>query len=37
LSELGLTPDDVAQFNRLAGAVLFTSPALRRPDAAAAA
>src|SRR5262245_48991413 len=32
LSELGLTPDDVALFNRLAGAVLFTSPALRRPD-----
>jgi cellobiose phosphorylase len=36
LSELGLTPDDVALFNRLAGAVLFTSPALRRPDAVAA-
>src|SRR5271157_6663898 len=36
LSELGLTPDDVALFNRLAGAVLFTSPALRQPDAVAA-
>src|SRR4029450_1650804 len=36
LSELGLTPDDVALYNRLAGAVLFTSPALRQPDAVAA-
>ncbi len=36
LSELALTPDDVALFNRLAGAVLFTSPALRQPDAVAA-
>ena len=36
MSELGLTPDDVALFNRLAGAVVFTSPALRRPDAVAA-
>jgi cellobiose phosphorylase len=36
LMEMGLTPDDVALFNRLAGAVLFTSPALRRPDAVAA-
>ena len=30
LRELGLTPDDVALFNRLAGAVVFTGPALRR-------
>jgi cellobiose phosphorylase len=36
LSELGLNPDDVALFNRLAGAVLFTSPVLRRPEAVAA-
>src|SRR4029453_11607754 len=36
LSDLGLTPDDVALYNRLAGAVLFTSPALRQPDAVAA-
>jgi cellobiose phosphorylase len=36
LSELGLTPDDVTLYNRLAGAVLFTSPALRQPDAVAA-
>ena len=36
LSELGLTEDDIALFNRLAGAVLFTSPALRQPDAVAA-
>ena len=36
LSELGLTLDDVALFNRLAGAVLFTSQALRPPDAVAA-
>src|SRR5262249_48991284 len=36
LMEMGLTPDDIALFNRLAGAVLFTSPALRRPDAVAA-
>ena len=33
LRELGLTPDDVALFNRLAGAVVFTSPGSgsRRP------
>jgi cellobiose phosphorylase len=36
LADLGLTPDDVALFNHLAGAVLFTSPVLRRPDAVAA-
>jgi cellobiose phosphorylase len=36
LSELGLTPEDIALFNRLAGAVLFTSPALRQPEAVAA-
>jgi cellobiose phosphorylase len=36
LSELGLATDDVDQFNRLAGTVLFTNPALRRPDAVAA-
>ena len=33
---MGLTQDDVVLFNRLAGAVLFTSPALRQPDAVAA-
>jgi cellobiose phosphorylase len=32
----GLTPDDVALFNRLAGAVVFTNAALRQPDAVAA-
>src|SRR5262249_42675919 len=32
----GLTPDDVALFNRLAGAVVFTGPALRQPDAVVA-
>jgi cellobiose phosphorylase len=36
LKELGLTPDDVGLFNRLAGAVLFSSPALRSAAAAAA-
>jgi cellobiose phosphorylase len=36
LRELGLTPDDVVLFNRLAGAVLFTDPALRSADAVAA-
>ncbi len=36
LAELALNPDDVALFNRLAGAVVFTSPVLRRPDAVAA-
>src|SRR5207248_3818729 len=36
LRELGLAPDDVASFNRLAGAVLFTDPALRSADAVAA-
>jgi cellobiose phosphorylase len=34
--ELGLTPDDIAHFNRLAGAVVFTGAALRQPDAVAA-
>src|SRR5262249_9362093 len=33
LRDLGLTADDVASFNRLAGAVLFTDPALRSADA----
>jgi cellobiose phosphorylase len=33
LRDLGLTPEDVASFNRLAGAVLFTDPALRSADA----
>jgi cellobiose phosphorylase len=32
----GLTPEDVAVFNRLAEAVVFTGPALRQPDAVAA-
>jgi cellobiose phosphorylase len=32
----GLTPDDVALFNRLAGTVVFTNPALRQPDAVTA-
>jgi cellobiose phosphorylase len=36
LRELGLTLEDVASFNRLAGAVLFTDPALRSADAVAA-
>jgi len=36
LRELGQTPDDIAMFNRLAGAVIFTGHALRRPDAVAA-
>jgi cellobiose phosphorylase len=36
LRDLGLTADDVALFNRLAGAVLFTDPALRSADAVAA-
>jgi cellobiose phosphorylase len=36
LRELGLTAEDVALFNRLAGAVLFTDPALRSADAVAA-
>src|SRR5262249_38772492 len=36
LRDLGLSADDVASFNRLAGAVLFTDPALRSADAVAA-
>ena len=32
----GLTPEDIAIFNRLAGAVVFTGSALRRADAVAA-
>jgi cellobiose phosphorylase len=36
LSEQGLGPEDVALFNRLAGAVYFTSSALREPEAIAA-
>jgi cellobiose phosphorylase len=36
LSKLGLTPEDLALFNRLAGAVLYTSAALRQADAVAA-
>jgi cellobiose phosphorylase len=35
-SDAGLTPEDVARFNRLAGAVFFTTAALRLPDAVAA-
>ena len=34
--DLGLTPGDVALFNRLAGAVVFTGSALRSPEAVAA-
>ena len=36
LRELGLTPENIALFNRLAGAVAFTGSALRRPQAVAA-
>jgi cellobiose phosphorylase len=36
LRDLGLTPGDVALFNRLAGAVVFTGSALRSPEAVAA-
>jgi cellobiose phosphorylase len=36
LGKLGLTPDDVALFNRLAGSVVFTSSSLRQTDAVAA-
>ena len=36
LRDLGLTPGDVALFNRLAGAVVFTGAALRSRDAVAA-
>jgi cellobiose phosphorylase len=36
LRGLGLTAEDVASFNRLAGAVLFTDPALRSAGAVAA-
>src|SRR6516162_8334497 len=36
MRDFGLRPDDVALFNRLAGAVVFTGPALRQPDAVAA-
>jgi cellobiose phosphorylase len=36
LRQLGLTPDDVALFNRLAGSVVFTNPSLRQPEAVAA-
>ena len=36
LRALGLTPNDVALFNRLAGAVVFTGPALRSAEAVAA-
>src|SRR5262249_44872256 len=36
MRELGLRPDDLALFNRLAGAVIFPGPALRQPDAVAA-
>jgi cellobiose phosphorylase len=35
-ADLGLTAADVGLFNRLAGAVLFTTPALRSPAAAEA-
>src|SRR5262249_52894729 len=36
LRKLGLTPDDVALFNQLAGSVIFTSSSLRQTDAVAA-
>ena len=36
LREMALTPGDVALFNRLAAAVVFTSPGLRQPEAVAA-
>jgi cellobiose phosphorylase len=36
MRDLGLSPDDVALFNRLAGAVIFTRPALRQAVAVAA-
>src|SRR5262249_53707218 len=36
LRKLGLSPDDVALFNQLAGSVVFTSSALRQTDAVAA-
>jgi cellobiose phosphorylase len=36
LRKLGLTPDDIALFNRLAGSVIYTSAALRQSDAVAA-
>ena len=36
LREMALTPDDVALFNRLAAAVVFTGPGLRQPEAVAA-
>jgi cellobiose phosphorylase len=36
LRRLGLTADDVAIFNRLAEGLVFTGPALRRPDASLA-
>jgi cellobiose phosphorylase len=36
LREKGLTPGDVALFDRLAAAVVFTGPGLRQPEAVAA-
>jgi cellobiose phosphorylase len=36
LGKLGLTPNDVALFNQLAGSVLFTNSSLRQLDAVAA-
>ena len=36
LREMSLTPGDVALFDRLAAAVIFTSPGLRQPEAVAA-
>jgi cellobiose phosphorylase len=36
LTKLGLTPDEVPLFNRLAGSVVFTSSPLRQTDAVAA-
>jgi cellobiose phosphorylase len=36
IRKLGLTPDDVALFNRLAGSVIFTSSWLRQADAVSA-
>jgi cellobiose phosphorylase len=36
LLKLGLKPDDVTLFNRLAGSVIFTNPSLRQTEAVAA-
>jgi cellobiose phosphorylase len=36
MRDFGLRPDDIALFNRLVGAIVFTGPVLRQPDAVAA-